>query len=417
MAQPGISRFRQPGGALAVALILVAGCGTNSSSSGKPTSPIPVGVVYGVTGRTASVADSFNKGIQIAVDDIANHGGVLGQPLQTYLGDTAADPVDAVPGLRQVLLHHPAFLIGPTSIEFNALQPVIDQAQIPDFPDTPSTAFDTVADKWVFSMKGSDSQQGKASAYYAIQKGWTNCSLIFDNTEIAQSLIPALTSAYTKHGGTIVASVTLAAGQSSYRSEIVKAFAGNPQCVFTQLDATTAGTVFANARDLGHLNVPYIGSNVFRDPLYAKAIGPADDSKWVTATDSATPSSAAFDYFAGLYKAKYGLVPPSAAVIMYDSVIVAALAMTKAGTIDGKAWANDILTVADPPGTQCYTYATCVSLISAGTKINFEGASGPMDFDPMYHRVTNDWAIYQFDSAGKNLSVIATIPATALEAF
>ena len=55
--------------------------------------------------------------------------------------------------------------------------------------------------------------------------------------------------------------------------------------------------------------------------------------------------------------------------------------MTYAKSTDPKVWVNDILKVSNPPGVQCYTYATCVTLLKAGKKINYQGASGTDDFN------------------------------------
>jgi branched-chain amino acid transport system substrate-binding protein len=39
-----------------------------------------------------------------------------------------------------------------------------------------------------------------------------------------------------------------------------------------------------------------------------------------------------------------------------------------------------------PPGTQCFTYKDCLSLLNAGTKINYDGATGDLDYNK-YHNV------------------------------
>jgi branched-chain amino acid transport system substrate-binding protein len=52
--------------------------------------------------------------------------------------------------------------------------------------------------------------------------------------------------------------------------------------------------------------------------------------------------------------------------------------------------------VTNPPGTQCYTYKACYDLIKAGTKINFDGASGPLDYN-QYHNVFGPYASFQQD--------------------
>ena len=74
--------------------------------------------------------------------------------------------------------------------------------------------------------------------------------------------------------------------------------------------------------------------------------------------------------------------------------------MTDARSADPTVWVSKIQDVADPPGTQCFTYASCVQLLQAGTKINFDGAGGPDDFN-QYHNVFTGWDVVQFDSSGK----------------
>ena len=60
----------------------------------------------------------------------------------------------------------------------------------------------------------------------------------------------------------------------------------------------------------------------------------------------------------------------------YDSIVIASLAMTMAKSTDPKVWVKDVTKVSDPPGTVCGTYTTCVALLKAHKKINYDGAAG-----------------------------------------
>lgn len=67
----------------------------------------------------------------------------------------------------------------------------------------------------------------------------------------------------------------------------------------------------------------------------------------------------------------------------FDAVMVTFLAALKAGSTDGPAIASSIRDVANAPGTT-YTYRTlgpAIAAILAGKDVNFEGVSGPLDFD------------------------------------
>ena len=55
--------------------------------------------------------------------------------------------------------------------------------------------------------------------------------------------------------------------------------------------------------------------------------------------------------------------------------------------------------VTNPPGTACYTYSSCLALLKAGKKINYEGASGDLD----YNKYNNTFGPYgAFQATGRD---------------
>jgi branched-chain amino acid transport system substrate-binding protein len=353
----------------------------------------------------------------MAVADINANGGVGGQKINEFPGDDASDAVDAVPAMRQLLTHNLTFLSGPTSPTFDAVHPLIDQGQFVAMAAIPSSQYDTLSDPLVYRTVVSDTVLATAMAYYAIKQGWTKCSAVFENIQSAQGLVQPLVSAYTKNGGTIVDNEQLTPHAASYRTELQKAFAGNPQCLFLQTDPTTTGTLFANARELGHLNVPYVGTDSYTDINVAKAAGLADFSKWATGMLGAPPTGPSWTYFESAYKAKFsGEEPGAFSAGVYDGVIVAALAIVMANSSDPKVFVNDVAKVtSDETGQECTNFAGCVALLKKGSKIDYEGASGPMDFDKN-HSVYSGINVYKFDASG-NLQSVFTCSADALQKF
>jgi len=55
--------------------------------------------------------------------------------------------------------------------------------------------------------------------------------------------------------------------------------------------------------------------------------------------------------------------------------------------------------VTNPPGTMCFTYASCVNLLTAGTKINYQGASGSLDYNK-YNNTFGPYGAFQSTTAG-----------------
>jgi branched-chain amino acid transport system substrate-binding protein len=65
----------------------------------------------------------------------------------------------------------------------------------------------------------------------------------------------------------------------------------------------------------------------------------------------------------------------------YDATMLVALAAQAAGCADGASIAEFLPQVAGNGGEQCSTWADCVALLDAGTDIDFQGVTGPVDFN------------------------------------
>jgi ABC-type branched-subunit amino acid transport system substrate-binding protein len=399
-----------------VAVTAVAACGSSNAGGSGGSGAVTVGEIYPLTGPIAGPGGKFLDGAKVAVADVNAHGGVLGKKMAETVADDSGDAVDAVPALRKLLIHNITFLSGPLSPTFPALKSIIDQQQIPAMAGIPSSQFDSLNDKWVYRTVVSDSVLGTAMAYYALSHHLMTCSFLFENIQSAQGLVQPITAAYTRHGGKVLDSEQLVPHASSYRSEIEKAVAKNPQCIFAQDDPTTSGTLFSEMASLGRLNIPVVGTDQFIDPAVAHAVGLPTMNKWFTGMTGAAPTGPAATYFTALYKKTYGQAPISFGADTYDGIVVAALAMDIAGTTNGKVWVNDISKVTDNESAkQCTTYNACYAIIKQKQPIDYEGASGPMDFDA-HHSVFSGIDVERFTTAGQ-LQVVKAITADQLKGY
>ncbi|HET6665619.1 MAG TPA: ABC transporter substrate-binding protein, partial [Acidimicrobiales bacterium] len=78
----------------------------------------------------------------------------------------------------------------------------------------------------------------------------------------------------------------------------------------------------------------------------------------------------------------------------YDAVMLIALAAQVAGD-DGSAHASEIINVSKE-GEKCTVYADCLALIEAGTDIDFDGVSGPLDLDGVGDPITGSYGVLTF---------------------
>lgn len=398
---------RRAASLLAVGLLtaVTAACSSSTAATGGT---VTLGEIFPFTGAKAELSDWGVHGVTTAVDAINRNGGILGKKVTVVSGDDAADSVDALPAFRKLLVSRPAVIIGPFSPTIEAVINQFAPNDVADFALGGTTQLDNMTNPYVFRTFSSDSTEATAMALHAWRSGYKTASLIFDNSANSQGFVAPLTAAFKKLGGKVLSNQAIVPDQGSYSSELVKAFTGHPQVVFASFDTQTASTLWSDARQLGYLSTPWVGDDLMAGSAYAKAFGSQAASDLFAALP-APPAGAGYQHFLSDYnKAYHGAAPLPSTHNIYDSVIIAALAMTKAGSTDPKVWIKDVQAVSDPPGTQCSDYATCVRLIKSGTKINFEGAGGSDDFNA-HHNVFSGFSIVGFKGAanGKQVAYVA----------
>lgn len=95
---------------------------------------LKIGWLASLTGPLSVAAQSETIGVQMAVDEINNSGGVLGKKIELVTRDTAGDPTKAVNFAQQLALSDKVnFVIGPVnSGEALASTPILARAGVPN---------------------------------------------------------------------------------------------------------------------------------------------------------------------------------------------------------------------------------------------------------------------------------------------
>jgi ABC-type branched-subunit amino acid transport system substrate-binding protein len=398
--------------------ILVAACGSTTTSTSHTFSkgPISVGELLPMTGAESFVGQWFLHGIKAGIEAVNASGGVDGHKFSPTLEDTAGDPVDAVTALQTLLVHNPVVVFGPSSLEIEGVDKSFQTDHVVDLMEGGATFLDHMKFPYVYRVFPSDSVLLTGEAYYALHTGCSRASLIYTNDANAQAEVPPLLAAFKGHGGTVLSNQQITAHQTSYLSEVQVAFQGNPQCIFFHADPQTASTLFANVKQLGHMNVRFITGDTGASLQLAQAMGLSDATHYMTGMAGTTPYGTANTAFLNAYQAVWNTrTPLPASPAMYDAVVIAALAMTAAGTSNPVIWRPYITKISNPPGIACYTYPSCVKLLKAGKKINYQGASGNEDFN-QYHNVFTPLQVVQFTPSGK-LHTVYSISTTQLNSY
>jgi ABC-type branched-subunit amino acid transport system substrate-binding protein len=397
--------------------LLALACGNSSSgSSSSGGADVHIAIVHPFTGKYAGVGAASYEGASAGAKAVNDAGGVLGHKLVIDQVDTVGDPADAVPALnKEINFNHPAAAIGPGGLEGGATIPILDRNKIPFMLQAGNTAYDKLSDPYAWRANPSDSQLSVAMALYGLKKGYKKAAMVFSTIESAQTLKAPIQQVFEKGGGQVVVDVNLSPGQSSYRSEALKIKNANPDVIFTQMEPSTAAPLFSNFKELGGLTIPFVGSDITAGSDFVQAVTPAAAHQVLTSLNGADVSGVASDTFKKYYAQAYSHQPLADSNYAYDAAVILALAMTKAGTVtDGAKIAAAIKAVASGPGTSVSDYKSGADALKAGKSINYDGASGPMDYNDQ-HNVFGPFDAVQSDASGK-LQVVQTLSAADLKA-
>jgi ABC-type branched-subunit amino acid transport system substrate-binding protein len=405
-------------GACAAAVLLAACASSSSGSCGTPSGPVTYGVLSCFTGRLASLGQAMLQGAKVAQSEINTAGGVLGRKVQLVTGDTSCDVADGVTAANQMLTKNISGVIGPETQEINGVEPILKSNHIVDEFQGGDTARDHQTDPYFFRDSPSDSQLGVAMALYAHNKGFTKAVMLFYSDPAAQTFLKPVSTTFTKLGGTILKTIIVTPDQTSYLSQVRAAIAAHPQVIFTQEDPPTAAVLFREFKQLGGGSIPWVGTDVTSGSDYLKAIGYPTAHSVLTSVYGTSVSGAATSAFTNLFNTLYpsqkAAGPLANANYAYDAVISLALADDYAKTTSGATVAHDMVKVTNPPGTACFTYSSCLTLLKAGKKINYEGASGSLDYN-QFNNTFGSYGAFQSDTSGVEKQV-TVMTAAALAA-
>ncbi len=399
------------GGALLMSAVLAAcsssaspGGGTSpSSGSGKATGTLTFGVVAPFSGVDAEFGPTNLAGCIPAILAVERAGGILGDKhLSCQVTDTRGDPADAVPIVQKLIASTSNLVgvVGPTSDEATAVVPVLNNAHVPMFGNTGQISFNQNHFQYFWRITPPDNDVGAAMAIYAKEKGYTRAAFVFATDISSAGAVPTLLKSFKYLGGKVVASETIPLDQSSYQPEVAAVMAAHPQVIFTEADAQTSSTFFADLAQ-AHGLVPIVATDGTTEPAWihpvAKAMGQANMRRYyVGATPYMAFSGPAFNAWSSALSAtatNSQMPKPvgqwrdsSFTATDYDDVIIMALAMDMAKSTNPVVYNSYIpkVVTASPDAVKVYSYAAGLKELKAGKRIQYIGATGAVAFD-QYH--------------------------------
>jgi branched-chain amino acid transport system substrate-binding protein len=347
-----------------------------------------VGILFDVTGPIANFIPPMMDSVKLAEKEINDGGGLLGGKMVTVVGDTtgstqgAVDAATKLVNVENVPVVVGALMSGTTLAAANAV--TIPSSVLQISPTATSPDFTSLKDNdYVFRIVPSDAYQGVVLAKLVLDQGIKTVALTYANNDYATPLATGFAEAYKKGGGTVTAEVKHEEKQQSYAAELGTLAKDKPEALVVIAYAGDSGTtIVKEALENGLFN-RFIGTDGLRDNKLIETVG-ADNLKTSFFTSPSAPESDAAKAFDALYTAAYQTSKDKIFIGQtYDSVMLAALAVEKAGSTDRAKVKEALREVANAPGEKIMPgeWKKAKELIDAGKDVDYSGATGEMEFD------------------------------------
>lgn len=393
--------------ALGVVSLLLAACGGSSSSS-ESSAPaesaaassaaasaaasssecknqtLVLGTLLPQTGDLAFLGPPEFAGVDKAVKEIDAAGGVLGQPITKIDGDSGDTSTDiASQTVDSHLSQGVQAIIGAASsgVTLTVIDKITSNGVVQMSPANTSPALTTYEDNGLYwRVAPSDALQGAVIAQSAIDAGITKAAVIARQDAYGEGLEKAFAKNFADAGGTVTSEILYDPAAASFEAEVTEIKGGKPEAVVV---------------------IGFEESVKVLQEMIKQGVGPQDVQVYLV--DGNLSTEAFKDFPKGTMKGVIGTVPTGEKDLTafneslkevnpdltdfaygaqsYDATVLIALAADAAGCADGTAIASKLADVAGNGGEKCSTYADCLALLQAGTDIDYEGVTGPTDFN------------------------------------
>lgn len=366
---------------LAAAAAGLAGAGASPLRAfAAAAEPIPVGVLTPLTGADGPFGAEMQKAITGAVERINAAGGPLGRKIRLFVEDSQTNPEAAVRGVKKLIdVNRVVAVIGSwASGETLAIAPICIENTVVQMSTSGASRITEMQKRgFIYRTEPDDAFFGRAFADYAIKTGKRRAAALELQVPYADSMVAAFRAGIQSGGGQFVERVTYAENQPNYRSEVDRVVRSRAEVVLIagyEPDSTQILKDAYQAGFKGQFLAP--GFSVTGDLLKNVGRGPAEGL--VMLNEGEAGGSKAHEAFLALMGERK---PYPFASQAYDQIQLVALAIEAAGSASGDAINRTMRQVSGPGGAAVIGFDEGAKRLRQGQRVNYEGASGPIDFD------------------------------------
>ncbi len=394
---------------LGVAGLVVTACGGDdegdagtepTKSETKPAAKgdgeLVVGTLLPQTGSLAFLGPPEFAGVDLAVKEINEAGGVLGKPIKRVNSDSGDTTTDtASQSVDRLLSNNVDTIVGAasSSVTLSVIDKVVGEGKLMISPANTSPDLTDYDDKNLyFRTAPSDVLQGRVLGDLMLADGNATVGMLVLQDAYGTGLADNAEKSITGGGGEVVEKVIYDPKAASFATEVGKVKAADPDAIavisFEEVKKIVPELV---KQGIGPATkkIYFVDGNIGD---YSKDFAKGT-LKGVKATQPGAEVQTDFQTrMKGIDSSLtiYNYGPES-----YDAVVLSALAAEAAGDDAGESIASQMQAVSTG-GEKCTEYKACLDLLKDDKDIDYDGVSGPIEFSDKGDPSQASIGIYQY---------------------
>ncbi|NPT38501.1 ABC transporter substrate-binding protein [Paraburkholderia xenovorans] len=312
---------------------------------------IVIGAGLVMSGPFASYGTDARAGVDLGIQQINAQGGVLGRKLRADYADSSGDRAKAVaiyqkyaatPEVAAALLISSAEFVAVNPVSKNVGLPFISIGSVIPFKDFSPCAFrvnlilSNAMGAVLNSLKG---------------KGVHRVAIIYDqvnNQTVAEADI--VKTSLKKYGMELAGSESYSTGEQNFTLQLARIQEAKPDLLWVSSTTDEAALIINQARSMG-MKAGIIGGAGMNDPRIGSLAGSAANGVMTFALFNVDDKRPAVVQFVKAFQSKNGnKTPPAYSALGYDSVMLIANAIRKAGSTDRTAVCKALASTTDFEG-------------------------------------------------------------------
>lgn len=361
--------------------------------------PLQIGTILPQTGQLAAIIEALEQPIRMGVEEI---NAVSPGLVEVTYQDSGTDPAIASANVDEFLTGEYQAILGAAASGVSlGIFDKVNESQLVmcSGSNTGAALSASDYDPYYIRTAPSDNIQAPTLGDLIIEDGFASVAVAWRSDEYGRGFGESL-AAYLEGAGATVpyaegydfnaASFTDVAGavvDSGAEALVIITFGEGAQLLQDLAGAGFEGQIYVADGFKDTVNVDALGGNA---ALLEGLRGTAPSSSPANGEPT----------FAGRLEAFAPGTPTIFSAHFYDCLVTVVLAAQEAQSADPTVFVDHTITVTEG-GEKCNTFEACFALLQEGADIDYDGASGPLDFGSNGEPTIGTYDLFEYDAAGE----------------